>query len=264
MAPSRPGESEMTAPEHRPVHGFTDTDLATVPTVFRSGLLKGQTWLVSGAGSGIGKAIAALAARLGADLAICGRNPEKLDTACAFLEGLGADVLAVPTDIRDPEAVGAFVNSAFERFGTVDHLVNNAGGQFAQSALEFSPGGWRAVIDTNLTGTWYMMQAAARHWVAAGAPGAITSIVASVWRGRPTVAHTAAARAGVIYLSKSVAVEWAPHRIRVNCIAPGVIETAAFGQYPPEGLRTFREDANPMRHPGDAWPAGRPDWFSPR
>ncbi len=98
-----------------------------------------------------------------------------------------------------------------------------------------------------------MMQAAARRWVDAGAHGSIVNIVAVVERGFPGIAHTAAARGGVIALSRTVAVEWAEHRIRVNCVAPGVVETAAFGLYPDSGRATFMTDANPMRHPGDAY-----------
>jgi NAD(P)-dependent dehydrogenase (short-subunit alcohol dehydrogenase family) len=131
-------------------------------------------------------------------------------------------------------------------------LVNNAGGQFPQMALEYSAKGWNAVIDNNLNGTWYMMQAAARAWVARTTPGVMVNIVADFWRGMPGIAHTAAARAGVVYLSKSVAVEWAPLGIRVNCIAPGVLETSGFAHYPPEGLKTYTE-ANPMRRAGDVW-----------
>jgi NAD(P)-dependent dehydrogenase (short-subunit alcohol dehydrogenase family) len=97
-----------------------------------------------------------------------------------------------------------------------------------------------------------MMQAAAKAWVERKSPGVIVNIVADFWRGMPGIAHTAAARAGVAYLSKSVAVEWAPLDIRVNCVAPGVLETSGFAHYPPEGLETYAE-ANPMRRPGDVW-----------
>ena len=109
--------------------------------------------------------------------------------------------------IRDAEDVDRMHGEIWERFGRVDHLVNNAGGQFPQAAIDFSVKGWNAVIDTNLNGSWYMMQAAARRWRDHGGPGSIVNIVAVVGRGLPGVAHTCAARAGVIHLSKTVAID---------------------------------------------------------
>ena len=235
-----------------PVLGFTRTELRERDTVYAPGLFDGRTVVVTGAGGGLGLAIASLFARLGATLAICGRNPDKLESAAEFLRSFGGDVLTREMTIRDPEQAAAFVEVVHERFGRLDVLVNNAGGQFPQPALDFSIKGWNAVIDTNLNGTWWMMQAAAKKWVETGTNGNIVSIVADVWRGMPGIAHTAAARAGVIFLSKSVAVEWAPHGIRVNCVAPGCCESTGFGNYPPEGAATFKE-SNPMRRAGDEW-----------
>ncbi|MBC7180532.1 MAG: SDR family oxidoreductase [Roseovarius sp.] len=232
--------------------GSSREDLAARPTVFASDLFAGKTAVVTGAGGGLGLAIATLFARLGANIAINGRDAEKLESASAFLESLGATVFARSMTIRDPEQVEDFVGAVNREFGAIDVLVNNAGGQFPQAALEFSPKGWNAVIDTNLNGTWWMMQSTARHWVAHRQPGAIVNIVADIWRGMPGIAHTCAARAGVIYLSKSVAVEWAPHDIRVNCVAPGCCESTGFSRYPEDGAATF-QDSNPMRHAGDEW-----------
>jgi len=241
----------MAAPTE-PAFGFTEDRLTQEPTVFASDLFKGQVVVVSGAGSGLGKAIAALFARLGADLAICGRNPDKLENAATFLRGFGGRVFARQLTIRDPEQVGEFIDAVHAEYGRLDILINNAGGQFPQAALDFSVKGWNAVIDTNLNGTWWMMQNAARKWVETGQAGNVINIVASIWRGMPGIAHTAAARAGVIYLSKSVGVEWAPHSIRVNCVAPGCCESTGFGNYPPEGAATFKE-SNPMLSAGDEW-----------
>lgn len=278
--------------------GFSDEELKALPTVYRADLFSGKTVVVSGGGSGFGKAIACLLARLGANVAICGRNEEKLVTTVPLLESIGARVFSRSLTIRDPEQVDGFIEAVWDEFGALDVLVNNAGGQFPQMALDFKVKGWNAVIDTNLNGTWYMMQSAARQWVERKTPGSIVNIIADIWRGMPGIAHTCAARAGVAYLSKSVAVEWAPHRIRVNCVAPGVCETSAFVQYPPEGLKTY-PGANPMLRVGDAhdiaeavaylaspgakfitgevltvdggeqlwgdpWPPGRPDYFQPK
>ncbi len=106
--------------------------------------------------------------------------------------------------IRDPQQVDALIDEIWKRYGRLDVLVNNGGGQFPQAAIDFSVKGWNAVIDTNLNGTWYMMQSAARHWRERKSAGSIVNIVAVVNRGMPQVAHTCAARAGVIYLSKSL------------------------------------------------------------
>lgn len=223
----------MTQPTQQFVH--SDDELATIPLTFRDGLFAGQIALVSGSGRGIGKAIAFQLARLGANVALCGRDEARLNATGERLKQFGVDVLAHPMSIRDPDAVSRLYDAVWEKFGALDLVVNNAGGQFPQAAIDFSPKGWNAVIDTNLNGTWYMMQQAARHWRDAKRGGAIVNIVAVISRGMPGVAHTCAARAGVIYLSKTVAIEWAPFGIRINCIAPGAIAT--------EGMSVYSEEA---------------------
>jgi citronellol/citronellal dehydrogenase len=232
--------------------GFTNDELGRLETVYRPDLFKGKVVAVTGAGSGFGLAIATLFARLGADLAITGRNEERVAKARTFLESFGGRVSPHLFNIRDPEADERFVADVWQGLGRLDVLVNNAGGQFPQAAIDFKPKGWNAVIDNNLNGTWYMMQAAARAWMERKCPGVIVNIVADFWRGMPGIAHTAAARAGVTYASKTVAVEWAPNDIRVNCVAPGCLETSGFAHYPPEGAATYKE-ANPMKRVGDAW-----------
>jgi citronellol/citronellal dehydrogenase len=214
--------------------GMTDEELAREPLSFREDLFAGKVAMVTGAGRGLGKAIAYRLARHGAKLALCGRNVERLEASAANLRKLGVEVLARPMTIRDPDAVKAFADEAFDAFGRVDVLVNNAGGQFPQAAIDYTPKGWHAVIETNLTGTWYMMQAMARKWRDAQAPGNIVNIVAGYLRGMPGIAHTCAARAGVVYLSKTLAIEWAPLNIRINCVAPGLIATEGLGVYSEE------------------------------
>jgi citronellol/citronellal dehydrogenase len=231
--------------------GMTDLELATWPLSFRDDALSDQVCLVSGGGSGIGRAIAYVLARLGARVIICGRRADKLEeTAAGIQQHLGKMVMTKAMTIRDPEQVQALFDEAWERLGRIDILVNGAGGQFPQAAIDFSVKGWNAVIDTNLNGTWYMMQSAARHWRERGVGGSIVNIVAVVNRGMPQVAHTAAARAGVIYLSKSLSTEWAPLNIRVNCVAPGSIATDGLNVYPREAAEAF-SISNPMKRLGD-------------
>ena len=168
------------------------------------------------------------------------------------MRAAGLAVASQVCDIRDQDAVDRLFDFAIERFGPLDLLVNNAGGQFPQAALDMSPKGWRAVVETNLTGTWLMMQTAARRWTAQAHGGAIVNIVAACGRGMPGIIHTSAARAGVINASRTAAVEWAPHRIRVNCIAPGVVDSGGLDVYPAEARARFTL-ANPQKALGDPW-----------
>ena len=234
--------SEMTAEE-----------LANAPTVYRDGLLEGQTAVISGAGSGMGRAMAYLFSRLGANVVICGRREAKLaETQDGIKAHIGPDIAYTPMSIRDADRVEAFMEETFQRFGSIDVLINSAGGQYSQNAIDFSRKGWEAVIDTNLNGTWWMMQEAAKRWRDTNTPGNIINIVAHVERGMPQSAHTCAARAGVIYLSKTVSTEWAEHNIKVNCIAPGAIKTEGVNLYPEDVLKDFHL-ANPMKRFGDVW-----------
>jgi citronellol/citronellal dehydrogenase len=231
--------------------GFSDEQLASLETVYRPDLLAGKVYVVSGGGSGIGRGITYLLSRLGADVMICGRRQEMLDeTAAGISRHVGREIGTHSMTIRDPEQVQQLMAATIERFGRLDALVNNGGGQFPQSAIDFSVKGWNAVIDTNLNGAWYMMQAAARTWRDRGQPGSIVNIVATIWRGMPQVAHTTAARAGVIYLSKTLATEWAPLNVRVNCVAPGSIATSGLNVYP-EGAVDHFARTNPMMRLGD-------------
>ncbi len=235
------------------LYGLDDAELLTHPTAYTGQLFSGKSVLVSGGGTGIGRAIAVLYARLGAQVTICGRRQEPLqDTATLIREGLGIDIATHTMTIRDPQQVESLIDHVWRERGRLDVLVNNAGGQFAQNPMDYSVNGWKAVIDTNLNGTWYMMQAAARRWRDAGMPGDIINIVVNIHRGTLQTTHSAAARAGVVYLSKSVAVEWAPLNIRVNCVSPGAIASNGLRNYSREAAEQFKY-ANPMRRAGDVW-----------
>ncbi len=226
--------------------------LASRPTVYAPDALAGQVALISGGAGGIGRAVAWLFARLGARVVISGRKQEKLDTLVAELSQQGLAASARAADIRQPEEAEALLQAVWQDHGRLDMLINSAGGQFPQAAIDFSPKGWRAVVDTNLSGTWYMMQAAARQWRDAGRPGAIVNIVVVTRQGLHGVAHSVAARSGVIGLSRALAVEWAPLKIRVNCLAPGAIETRGWDVYSPEA-RALYPRSNPMMRVGTPW-----------
>ena len=228
-----------------------DEELAALPTSLAKDLLSGRVVVISGGGSGIGRATAWLAARLGAEVVICGRNPDKLVRTRDAIIGHGLRCESVALDIRSRADVDALFNTVFNKHGRVDLLVNSAGGQFPQAAIDFSEKGWRAVIDTNLTGTFNMMQRAAQTWRNAGTPGSIVTIVVSP-RGLHQVAHTCAARAGVVAFSEAVAVEWAPLGIRVNCIAPGTIRSEGWDTYA-EHIRARYPETSPVRRAGSPW-----------
>ena len=246
----------MTPPETPPIDspsthfGISDEDLLDLETVYRPDLFEGKVVLVSGAGSGIGKAISCLFARLGARVILASRSEEKLATTSALLDRIGAAHQVVPTNIRDPEQVDRLF-AAIEHAGMgLDIVINNAGGQFPQPSIDLSDKGWRAVIDTNLNGTWTMMQRAARFWQRAQTGGSIVNIIVPYIRGMFGISHTIAARAGVAHLARNLAVEWAPNSIRVNCVLPGPIDTEGMNVYPPDAQMALTR-SNPMMRLGD-------------
>jgi citronellol/citronellal dehydrogenase len=236
----------------RAAFGLDDEALATKATKFASDAYAGKVALVSGGAGGIGRGVAWLLARLGAHVVVAGRSEAKLAALVEAIAARGLKASYEVVDIREPDQVAGLMERVRARCGGLDLLVNSAGGQFPQAAIDFSPRGWNAVIDTNLNGTWRMMQAAARHWRDAKRPGSIINIVVVTTHGLYGVAHTVAARAGVIGLSRAVAVEWAPLGVRVNCIAPGAIETEGWKVYSPEARAAYPR-SNPMMRVGDAW-----------
>ncbi len=229
--------------------GRSDDELATLPTVFAPGLFDGKVVLVSGGAGGIGMATCMLFGRLGATVATCGRDAAKLDGFEQAMTRHAIPCFSQAMSIRDPEQVAGLMDAVWERHGRLDVLVNNAGGQFAAPALEITPKGWHAVVETNLYGTWYMMQEAAKRWVAREQAGCVINIATLTGRGVPGIPHTAASRAGAINLSKTLSVEWAPHGIRVNCVAVGVVASPGLAHYPQTARASF--DHNPMRRMGD-------------
>jgi citronellol/citronellal dehydrogenase len=232
--------------------GLDDDALATRKTVFASDTYAGRVAIVASGAGGIGRGVAWLLARLGAHVVVAGRTEAKLDALVTAMEARGLKASRQTVDIREPEQVAGLFDRVWSDHGQADLLVNSAGGQFPQAAIDFSAKGWNAVINTNLNGTWHMMQGAARRWRDAGRPGSIVNIVVVTTHGLYGVAHTIAARSGVIGLTGALAVEWAPLAIRVNCIAPGAIETEGWKVYTPEARAAYPR-ANPMMRVGTPW-----------
>jgi NAD(P)-dependent dehydrogenase (short-subunit alcohol dehydrogenase family) len=192
-------------------------------TALRPGTFDGTTVLVTGGGTGLGKAIAAEFARLGAAVVVASRKEEHLDAARQALAALGARALAVRCDIRDADSVAAAFDAAEATFGLPGVLVNNAAANFPVPAEDMSPNAWRTVVDITLNGTFFCAREFGRRHLAAGTPGSIVNIAASyAWTGGPGFAHSAAAKAGVKNLTESLAVEWGPYGIQVNALVPGL------------------------------------------
>lgn len=223
--------------------------LWAAPTAFRSDLFAGQIALVCGGGSGIGRATALTLARLGATVVITGRTQDKLDVVTAFARSKDATMYGFAAQLREHENVVALFEKIEAELGVPDVLINSAGGQFPQNAIDISPKGWNAVVTNNLNNTWFVMQRAAQRWRDLGRGGSIVNVIVVLERGMPGVAHTQAARAGIVGAMRTVAVEWAPLGIRVNCIAPGLTASEGLDVYPPEAVAEFPL-ANPLKRPG--------------
>jgi len=207
--------TETTGLPHPPPPGAT----ALMP-----GTYDGVTVVVTGGGTGLGKAIASEFARLGANLAVLSRKPEHLAAAGEALSELGAPVLTAECDIRDPDSISAAFDAVEDYFGLPGVLVNNAAANFPSPAEDLSPNAWRTVVDITLNGTFLMCREYGRRLLEVGAPGSIINVGATyAWTGGPGFAHSAAAKAGVKNLTESLAVEWGPYGIQVNSLVPGLM-----------------------------------------
>lgn len=186
------------------------------------GTYAGETVIVTGAGTGLGKAIAIEFARLGATIVVLSRKPEHLEAADADIGAL-TEVLTVPCDIREPEQIAAAMDAATERFGLPRVLVNNAAANFPVPAEDMSPNAWRTVVDITLNGTYFVTREFGRRHLGAGTPASIINVGASyAWTGGPGFAHSAAAKAGVKNMVETLAVEWGPYGIQINGLVPGL------------------------------------------
>jgi len=204
------------------------------------GSFDGQSVIVTGGGTGLGKAIALEFARVGASLAILSRGEEHRAAGVAAIRALGARALGVACDVRQADSVAAAFDAVEAELGLASVLVNNAAGNFPVPAEDLSPNGWRAVVDSVLTGTFHCSREFGRRHIAAGTPGSIINVGAAyAWTGGPGFVHSAAAKAGVKNLTETLAVEWAPYGIRVNGLVPGLFphedEVAAIRGVPERG-----------------------------
>jgi citronellol/citronellal dehydrogenase len=194
-------------------------------SIFAPGLLDGQVCVVSGAGTGLGKATALELARLGATVVGCGRRPEPLEQTVAEIEALGAVGESQALDIRDDDGVEALIDGVVQRHGRLDLLVNNAGGQFMSPAEAISPKGFRTVIELNVTGTWLMTHAAATKAFIPQRSGKVVSITISPHNGMPGMVHSGAARAAVENMMRTLSIEWARFGIKLCAVAAGQFDT---------------------------------------
>ncbi|MCA0326407.1 MAG: SDR family oxidoreductase [Proteobacteria bacterium] len=208
-------------------------------SIFAPGLLAGQVVVVTGGGSGIGRCTAHELAALGARVVVVGRNEDKLRAVEDEITADGGLASRVVCDIRREESVFVVVAAIMATFGRIDALVNNAGGQYLSPLEKIGAKGWRAVIDTNLTGGFLMARECFKQSMQARG-GAVVNIVADMWGSMPGMAHSGAARAGMVSFTETAALEWAPHGVRVNAVAPGYIASSGMDHYPPEAGKMLR------------------------
>jgi citronellol/citronellal dehydrogenase len=218
-------------------------------SIFAPDLFRGQAAVVTGGGSGIGRCTAHELSALGAAVAIVGRKIDKLESVRAEIEGQGGTCSTHVCDIREEAQAKETIAAVLARHGRIDALVNNAGGQFPAKLAEISAKGWDAVVRNNLTGGFLMARECVTQWMAAHG-GAVVNIIADMWGGMPGMGHSGAARAGMLNLTETAALEWAP--VRVNAVAPGWIASSGLDRYPPEMTATLRgmKDLVPLRRLG--------------
>jgi citronellol/citronellal dehydrogenase len=205
-------------------------DIVTYQSVFRPGLFQGQTVIVTGGGSGIGRCLAHELAALGAVVAIIGRNGEKLTQVRKEILADGGKASSFVCDIRDEDAVISTIEAVLAATGRIDGLVNNAGGQYRAAMKTISTKGFEAVVRNNLTGGFIFMREVYTRWMEKHG-GAIVNMIADISNGWPNFSHSGASRGGMLSLTESAACEWAAAGVRVNTVAPGAIASSGLDNY---------------------------------
>ena len=212
-------------------------------SIFSPQLFAQKVILVTGGGSGIGRCTAHELAALGAHVVLLGRQAAKLELVATEIAQAGAQASFMVCDIRQEDTVTACIAEIIKAHGRIDGLVNNAGGQYIAPLEKISAKGWQAVIDTNLTGGFLVARECYVQSMQANG-GAVVNIVADIWGGMPGMGHSGAARAGMVSLTETAALEWAQSGVRVNAVATGYIASSGMDHYPPEAgpmLRELRE-----------------------
>lgn len=222
--------------------------------MFKEDLLKEKTIIVTGGGTGLGKSMAARFGELGANLVIASRREQVIQDAADELRKTGADVLGIPCDVRDPANVKEMVDAAKNKFGKIDVLLNNAAGNFISPTENLSPNGFKAVVDIVLNGTFNCTHAVGKEMIADGGGSILNIVTTYAWTGSGYVVPSAAAKAGVLAITRSLAVEWAKYGIRSNAIAPGPFPTkGAWSRLAPPGLGIEKKMKNriPLKRFGE-------------
>lgn len=222
--------------------------------MFREDLLKGKTIIITGGGSGLGKSMAARFGELGANLVIASRRQQVIQDAADELRNTGAEVLGLTCDVRDVASVQTLVDRTKKQFGTIDVLLNNAAGNFISPTENLSPNGFKVVVDIVLHGTFNCTHAVGKEMIANGGGSILNIVTTYAWTGSGYVVPSAAAKAGVLAITRSLAVEWAKYGIRSNAIAPGPFPTkGAWSRLAPPGLGIEKKmkDRIPLKRFGE-------------
>ena len=223
--------------------------------MFEKNLLNGQTIVITGGGTGLGKSMSRRFGELGANIVISGRRKEKLEETADEFSKLGINVLTCPGDVRKLEDVELMTSQAIDKFGKIDGLLNNAAGNFISPTEMLSPNAFKVVIDIVLMGTWNCISTIGKEMIKNKKGNVLSIVTTYAWTGSPYVVPSAAAKAGVLAMTRSLAIEWGKYNIRFNAIAPGPFPTkGAWSRLMPPGFEDFEDGMKnkiPMKRFGE-------------